>query len=244
MPAAPAILRLVRRLRNPAAMMGFVCTLWLNLALLPPRGSIASDMRDAFAGRTRCLRFADTYVVLLDQPGLRVVSPLTDDSMGDAFSMVDSAPGRATRAIHMTGFPRGALWAPAVAHTDESISFVDDTSGFTRDELDRARQLIAGDLARAGYLNPSLVPELAAGDLHRSSIRWSGVFLNVAAFLSALGLANSLAWMRRGSTWRRARRLRMNLCPACRYCIEGNLSGICPECGETIPTSPAAPAPR
>jgi hypothetical protein len=40
--------------------------------------------------------------------------------------------------------------------------------------------------------------------------------------------------------WRRARRRRhKNGCPTCSYNLTGNTSGVCPECGKSIPSSAA-----
>ena len=39
---------------------------------------------------------------------------------------------------------------------------------------------------------------------------------------------------------RRRRRARRGLCPGCGYDLTGNVSGVCPECGETV-AAPAAP---
>jgi hypothetical protein len=194
--------------------MGFFgMGLLVNLASLPPRSSIATSLRDAF-GPMRCrIRFSDTYVVVNRPSGPEIISPFVSESLGDALSLVDELPGRAARAVHSWSVPEIALWAPMIKRTDEVIAFVDDTSGFTPAQLAEARQLIAGDLAVAGYLRPELVAELGRGDIHRTIITPGGVMLNLAALVCGAGFINSLAWMSYGSAWRRARRLRADQCP-------------------------------
>ena len=64
----------------------------------------------------------------------------------------------------------------------------------------------------------------------------SGSLYNAAvphAFLSALLLAPPAAWL--VLERRRRRRPRPGRCQACAYNLTGNVSGVCPECGQLVP---------
>ena len=56
--------------------------------------------------------------------------------------------------------------------------------------------------------------------------------------LLVLGLPTAAAWWR----WLRWRAPEPPTCSVCNYCLVGNVSGVCPECGATVPTEhgPAA----
>lgn len=68
------------------------------------------------------------------------------------------------------------------------------------------------------------------------------VFQVPHAFLAAVFAAAPAAWLR-GALRRRAQRARVaaGRCAACGYDLHANTSGVCPECGNPIPSPPAEP---
>jgi hypothetical protein len=64
------------------------------------------------------------------------------------------------------------------------------------------------------------------------------VFIATPLWLPMCPLGVLLAW-----TYRQERRLRdLTACKTCGYCLTGNLSGICPECGKPTADLPPGPA--
>ncbi len=74
---------------------------------------------------------------------------------------------------------------------------------------------------------------------------WSGIRLPGAGFLAG-SFVVAVALLAAGSPWlaeawtkhrrnaERRRRIRLGLCLACGYNLTGNVSGVCPECGDRI----------
>ncbi len=79
--------------------------------------------------------------------------------------------------------------------------------------------------------NPSVVADLLAGGATRTRVLWRGYVSN-GLFLLALTLwITSLRWIPDLARSRRDRRRAKGLCGTCRYDLRGDLSGVCPECG-------------
>ena len=90
------------------------------------------------------------------------------------------------------------------------------------------------------------IPGFDRAGFHFGGLRGpNGSLYNAAvphAFLAAQFLVPPAAWA--FSAWRR-RRVRPGTCQSCDYDLTGNVSGVCPECGENVLTnacSTAAPA--
>jgi hypothetical protein len=61
-------------------------------------------------------------------------------------------------------------------------------------------------------------------------------FLVAMGVLTVAGLAMFFVFIGDGLAHRRRRQWDPSLCQVCRYCLIGNVSGICPECGARLPT--------
>jgi hypothetical protein len=54
----------------------------------------------------------------------------------------------------------------------------------------------------------------------------------ISALVAGFAVVGVLSGMIAHAKLRAARRRRrLNLCPSCGYCLIGNISGVCPECG-------------
>jgi hypothetical protein len=148
----------------------------------------------------------------------------------------------------MSGTRRTGFWAPTT-RTDEFRMSVSPLRSGTPvpagNDRDQLRLAYAEYLAtRPGLQNDAAL--LRQGEYVRHSIIWTGILHNIASLVLAALFFRSLAWVKDMPRWfRRTSReslLRRNLCPTCRYSIEGLTAPTCPECGSVLPqmVDPAA----
>ena len=71
---------------------------------------------------------------------------------------------------------------------------------------------------------------------HIAAIVVQAWFLTALGALTIAGLALFFAFIGDGLAYRRRRQSDFTLCQVCRYCLIGNVSGICPECGARLPS--------
>lgn len=126
--------------------------------------------------------------------------------------------------------PLLARWATKRIDTPEDS----DSSPYPRQEVARGSDWVWGAVS---FVVVYLMLSVLGAYIPRQILS-SGSAIGLALLLSMtnaiLTVRQRRRWRRRILERRRADRLSRGLCPRCGYNLTGNVSGVCPECGERI----------
>lgn len=171
--------------------------------------------------------------------GFRIVDP-DNESWDEASGLLQHSPDD----VVFVGFREGSylegMMAPTRHIVERAVRV--ENSKLTMDGAPGLR----GNVRKAfvAWLNTanrgryqSIAAELAAGDVRRVTVLWSGYVLDTLLFVTLALLVYSLAWVPLFPAWlaatRRQRALARERCPHCGYSIVGLRERVCPECGKS-----------
>lgn len=118
--------------------------------------------------------------------------------------------------------------------------------GLQFSHMETADASLVGEQSRSFFAQSEVWADFSvydrSGHLHKlKNVRYTVVGIPLPLLVLAFGIYPFFAFLR--GPYRRHRRRRKGLCPKCGYNLSGNVSGVCPECGDMTGEIAAVRAP-